>query len=207
MNPRLEAIRNAGNEAFARAADIPDRYYYKTLAEYQFVTPDTGLAKKAFARYLNEVKSGKAINAIVTGNVGTGKTHLACAVLKEACLSKISGKYTTLSKIFRRIKSTYNKETAEESEAVAIAAFVEPKLLVIDEVGIQSGNGRATDHDLTKLSEIVDERWNNEKSTILISNLSIKEIPDWIGERAYSRLAESQVFLPITGPDYRQKAK
>jgi len=193
-------------EASARAAEIPERYYPKTLHDFEFTNPSTGLALRAFRRMCAEIRSGRAASAIVTGGVGTGKTHLACAALKEVCLAGRTGRYTTLAGLLRRVKSTWSK-TADETEAAAISAFVDPDLLVIDEVGVQCGSDGANAHDLTLITEIIDQRsWRN-RSTILISNLSVAELPAWIGERAFSRLSDSGIELKMVGPDYRRKGE
>lgn len=192
--------------ASARAAEIPERYYTKTLQDFEFTCPSAGLALRAFRRMLVEIRAGRTASAIVTGGVGTGKTHLACATLKEVCLAGRTGRYTTLSGLLRRVKSTWSK-AAEETEAAAISVFVDPDVLVIDEVGVQGGADGANAHDLTLITEIVDQRTWRSRSTILISNLPVAELPAWVGERVFSRLCESGVMLSMVGPDYRRSAR
>lgn len=199
-------MQNSAISASARAAEIPERYYDKTLQDFQFVTPSTGLALKAFRRMVAEIRAGRTASAIVTGGVGTGKTHLACSALKDVCLAGRTGRYTTLAGLLRRVKSTWSK-ASEETEAAAISAFVDPDLLVIDEVGVQGGTDGANAHDLTLITEIVDQRTWRSRSTILISNLPVAELPAWIGERAFSRLSESGVMLSVIGPDYRRNGR
>ncbi len=199
-------IQRAAVGASARAAEIPERYYDKTLDGFQFSTPSTGLALKAFRRMAGEMKAGRPASAVVTGGVGTGKTHLACAMLKDVCLAGRTGRYTTLVALLRRVKSTWSK-SAEETEAAAISAFVDPDVLVVDEVGVQAGSDGANAHDLTIITEIIDQRSWKARSTILISNLPVGELPAWVGERAFSRLCESGVMLSMVGPDFRLRCR
>ena len=61
-------------------------------------------------------------------------------------------------------------------------------LLVIDEVGVQFG----TDTEKMILFEILNERYENLKPTILISNLSIESLKKFTGDRVIDRMKENK---------------
>ena len=98
---------------------------------------------------------------------------------------KKSAIFTTVMKAIRRVKETWNKNS-EESETQAIDAFIWPDLLVLDEIGVQFGS--ETEKQL--LFDILNERYEKRKPTILISNLPLKEVVAFIGERVFDRMKE-----------------
>jgi len=73
------------------------------------------------------------------------------------------------------------------SEDEAIAFFVAPDLLVLDEIGVQYGS--ETEKNI--LFEIVNERYEAMKPTILISNLAMTTLTEYAGERVIDRMKEN----------------
>lgn len=170
-----------------KAAAIPPRFAEHTFETYIGSTPE--IAKKrescmAYASNFPELsKSGTSI--IMCGTTGTGKTHLSCAIanhiIKEHAMSAI---FTTVMKAVRRVKDTYGGKGSEEE---VIAAFNLPDLLILDEVGVQFGS----DAEKLILFEILNERYQNMKPTILLSNLSPELLSEYIGERIMDRMKEN----------------
>lgn len=125
-------------------------------------------------------------NLILMGNKGTGKTHLAAAmaayIIKEHELSVI---YTVATKMFRRLKDTFGR--SGETEGEVIEAYASPDLLIIDEIGM----GHCSATELGHLFEIVNERYEHRRPTMILTNLSTSaELETWLGERTMDRLRE-----------------
>jgi len=72
------------------------------------------------------------------------------------------------------------------SEQQAFNYLARPGLLVLDEVGVQHGS----ETERMLLTEIVNDRYADEKPTILISNLTMLEFTQVVGERVADRFKE-----------------
>ena len=176
---RKQAIANSG---------IGDRCLGKTLDDY---VADTD-AKREVLEYCREYSSrfvdflGRGSGIVLLGSVGTGKTHLAAGIIQSVIMGGHSAKYTSVSRMIRRIRATYAKGS-EESEQNAIQFFIRPDLLVIDEIGVQRGS----EYESDMLFDIVNERYEALKPMILIANLTIQEMRQAVGDRVYDRMREN----------------
>ena len=131
------------------------------------------------------------------GNAGTGKTHLACAIIREA-----GGKYRTAPDIveeMRRAKSF----TANDTEADIIKYYGHVSLLVIDEIG----RGIAATDEKYMLYQILNARYNTRKPTVLISNHKKTDFLQYIGVAAADRLVESAEVWELNGESYRRELR
>lgn len=168
-------------------AAIPPRFQAKTFAGFDA----RGARQKAvleqavaYARdFEDALVAGRGM--MFCGKPGTGKTHLACAILNEVVRKSRAGLYATVASAVRRVKDTWSRDS-DETEREAIALFVQPDLLVLDEVGVQFGS----ETEKLILFEIVNGRYEQVRPTILLSNLDVKGVEDNIGYRAVDRLRE-----------------
>lgn len=169
------------------ASGIPPRFCDRTFDGYA-ATSDGQRAARDFARRLGEdIASGSADGrcAVFIGRPGTGKTHLAAAVATHAMRSGRSALITTVTRLIRRIRDTYNRGSTE-TESQAVEVFTFPDLLVLDEVGVQRG----TEDEKLLLFDVLNERYESRRSTILLSNLSVAEMRGYLGERVFDRMRE-----------------
>lgn len=193
--------------AKARAAEIPTSLYDKTLFDFESTSPTITKAWNSIRTWVDNAKAGKMCPSIVmVGGIGTGKSHLACAALRELCDHGLTGRYSTIGDLFRRIRSTW-KSDCREPEASALEIFTQPEFLVLDEIGMQtSRDDGASSDDLRILGDVIDKRTWNWRPTIMITNLTFQELPQWVGERVMSRMAENAgMVLPLVGPDFRKR--
>jgi DNA replication protein DnaC len=93
--------------------------------------------------------------------------------------------FTTVMRAIRRVKDTWNRENTE-SETQAIAALVFPNLLILDEVGVQFGS----DTEKLILFDVLNERYERRRPTLLLSNLALDEVKVYLGERVFDRMRE-----------------
>lgn len=183
---------------------IPRRFEGATLASYR---PATERAEKVLAacrRYVETwpERHEKGSSLILSGDVGTGKTHLACAIAKAvAAKYEAHAAYMTVMQAVRRVRATYGPD-ARETEQEVFDRLSGIDLLVLDEVGVQSGSN----HEHTTLFEILNRRYENVLPTIVISNLGLKELADAIDERLVDRLREQGAALTFKWDSYRGAA-
>lgn len=149
----------------------------------------------------HSVRHGLAWRTLVmVGDVGTGKTHLACALVNNLVKRGISARYVTMPAMLADIKRAYSAN--DLTEAGQIARYVdEPDLLVIDEADVIRG----TENDLGLIFGVINGRYNVDKPMALVSNQSVDGLVGFIGQRAVSRLRENMVLVACNWGDFRVK--
>lgn len=168
-------------------AGIPERFKTRTLETYK--TECDGQRKAlAFAQayadgFEDVLDTGRS--AVFVGSPGTGKTHLAIGIALEVMTAGHTALFLTVYRAIRRVKDTWNK-AAEETEQQAIDALVEPDLLILDEVGVQFGS----ETEKLILFDVLNERYEQRKPVLLLSNLPAPEVTAYLGQRIADRLRE-----------------
>lgn len=139
----------------------------------------------------------------VTGECGTGKTHLACAVQKKL---NADGRDSTLAfsaEMFLQLHKSFgrNSEVAEDRIINRYAPENGGGIIILDDVGAQ----KISDYTVDAWYKIIDRRYRLGCPTMITTNLSPKELTEVLGDRTTSRIL-SGVRLRLTGPDRRIKA-
>lgn len=191
-------------ERMLGAAGIPERFASRKLGSF-----DAQLAEQryalAFAERFADEFAGKHSGrcAVFSGMPGTGKTHLACGIaLRIMHKYSRTAVFTTVSKMARRIREA-KSFSADETESSVISAYVMPHLLIVDEVGMQSG----TDAEARSLFDVVNERYESCKPTLFLTNLDINGVREAIGERLFDRMREDGgEIVAFTWNSYRGAA-
>jgi DNA replication protein DnaC len=153
---------------------------------------------------------------VFCGDVGTGKTHLACGILQRWMRTGFEremeepwgpyaggrGLFITLPRLLLRIQATYKAQYSTETEDSIIEYLCDLPLLVLDDVGKQ----KRSDYSQRTLFNIVDGRYVKGKHIVITSNLSGDEFAAEVGEAVASRLIEmgkTVVMRPLR--DYRKE--
>jgi DNA replication protein DnaC len=111
-------------------------------------------------------------------------------------------RYTTVSWLARKVRSTYHRR-AEETEEDILRDHINVSLLTIDEIGV----GLGSDHEKAMVHDVIAGRYDAKKPTILLSNLSLEAVLEAIGDRLVDRLREDAgIVLPCAWPSYRGRA-
>jgi DNA replication protein DnaC len=136
------------------------------------------------------------------GDVGTGKTSLAMIVSKAALEAGRSVAIYSVPRLLADIKETYEAD-ADRSYAELFRRLCDVDLLHLDDLGAE----KRTEWVLEQLYSIVNERWQNERSIVVTTNLGLDELRDQIGFRTVSRIeGVCGPAIPIMGRDLRQVA-
>lgn len=179
---RLE-IRQRKSDDLLRRSSIPARYADAALSKPNAKQSNAYEAANAFVSgFDSRLKTGGGM--LLWGDVGTGKTHLACAVANALRKQLRPVLYCTALEAVMLVKSSWKNSANGLSEYDVYAQFGEPELLIIDEIGVQIGS----DFERMVLTSIADIRSRNCLPTIIISNLEPKEIYALLGERMFDRL-------------------
>lgn len=167
---------------------IPDRFHDRTLETYLAKGDGQELALAFATEFADTFDSALTTgrSALFLGKPGTGKTHLAAGIgLRIMQRDRRTVLFATVMRAIRRIKDTWGKGSGE-SETQAIAALVYPDLLILDEVGIQFGS----DTEKLLLFDVLNERYEKRRPTLLLSNLTLPDMQAFLGERVFDRLRE-----------------
>ncbi len=181
---------------------IPERFQSRTLENFVAESPEQKDALEFAKHYANTfddvLNTGRC--AVFLGLPGTGKTHLAVGIGQQIMRRDNRSVYfTTVMRAIRRIRDTWSRKS-EESESSAIAALTYPDLLILDEVGVQSGS----ESEKNQLFDVLNERYEKHKPTLLLSNLTLPEVKAFLGERVFDRLKEDGgEIIPFTWKSHR----
>lgn len=178
---------------------IPLRFQSSSFDNFK-KTKEKDIVLEYVKDFQEKKKSGTSL--VFCGTTGTGKTHLSAALsfyLIEKFQTKIL--YTKAFDVLREVKDTYNRK-AEKTFSSVQKKHTEVDLLIIDEVGVQFG----TDTEKQILFEIVNERYENMKPTILVTNLSLANLKDFAGDRVIDRMKENGgKVIVFSGESFRGK--
>ena len=190
------------------AAHIPLRYEHCSLANYQ-VAPDNGTQLQAFNYAFKLVDEYPAVDRglLLTGPVGTGKTHLSAAILRGLIEKGMPCLFYEFGALLKEIQNSYNP-VSQASELKVLAPVYETEVLVLDELGAS----KPTDWVRDTMMQVIGTRYNSRRLTIFTTNyfdtrhaLSEETLEDRIGVRLRSRLYEMCRTIIVEGEDYRRR--
>lgn len=186
-------------------AGIPERFQDRTLDNFKAETEAQRRALTIAQEYAESfdaraIKTGRSL--LFIGKPGTGKTHLAVAIGMHLLGKRRPVLFTTVQRAIRRVRDTWSRDS-HETESQAVATLVQPDLLILDEVGVQSGS----DFEKHLLFDILNERYEKRRPTLLLSNLELAEVRGYLGERVFDRLREdSGEAVGFNWDSYRGRA-
>jgi DNA replication protein DnaC len=179
-----------------RDAQIPDRFASVTFSDFEVKCEGQKKAVEDAKWFLDNLTTSAGL--ILMGILGTGKTLLACIILNEVLQKGNTALFADVRKIDRAFKDTWRKDSPI-SETELLAKLTAYDVLVIDEVGVQRGSSDETLH----IAELVNDRYNARKPTILIGNMELSEFEALVGERAVDRLQEMGRRIVFDWEGYR----
>jgi len=195
------------NERIAQSlgrAGIPDRFKERTLENYIIENEGQQRALDFANKFVDDYTEGRrGQSAIFTGDRGTGKTHIAVGMAQRMIVKNgATAVFVTVQRLIRSIRETWHKD-CEKTESEVIAMYADPDLLILDEVGVQAGS----ENEKQILFDLLNERYERRKSTIMLTNLSVEESKVFLGERVFDRLREDGgKFIPFKWKSHRGKA-
>lgn len=138
-------------------------------------------------------------NLLFFGNYGTGKTHLACAILNVLRENGVGCLFTTAQDFFDAL---YAADFDDKPNLLKSAS--DTPLLVIDDLD-KLHVRMDTDGAFQKrtLFDILDRRYKGRRPTIITTNAQ-DDLSPWLDGAAISRLSENLQPLPMNGADFRR---
>ena len=152
-------------------------------------------------------------NLFITGTVGTGKTWLLSALMRDTLagaefkpLTRIelptyprNALFISLPELMLKFRESMNPGS-ELTESNILARYSGIKYLYFDDIGSE----KTTDYVRASLFLLIDRRANQTTSrTLITSHLSLNEIANQHGKRIASRIAGMCRVIRLTGADRR----
>lgn len=143
-------------------------------------------------------KIGSGFMVALVGNRGNGKTQMGVRLMFDATEKLKSSLFCTAMGFFMEIKATYRKDS-RATEASVVRDFCRPELLVIDEIGKRSDS----EWENSLIFELLNNRYNEMKDTILIDNRTKADFEKVIGPSLAGRISESGGIVECDWESFR----
>lgn len=182
-----QASRALAASRLRESAGILKRYESADLDDLSFIeqaVPDALEDYRAARDALAELLTFPG-TVVLRGDNGSGKTHLASALVRRCCELGRSARYTTAFDFFVELKSTFGEPG--RTQADLIQRYRRYELLVIDEYEVRSDNS----WENTVFRSLIDSRYGAMLSTVLVTNLTIEELQDYLPRAVRDRVRES----------------
>jgi DNA replication protein DnaC len=181
-----------------RESRLPDR---KLLSDFDF-TFQSGMDKAQVLEIAKMDFVERKQGLVIAGNSGTGKSHIAKALLLIGCTRMYRCRYTTAADMLRDLMAS----RADQSFHRKLRQYTAPDILLIDEVGF----ARLEQQDTKNASlffKVIDSRYC-KGSTLLTSNIDFKDLGDYLGDpvittASVDRIVHHSIILNIQGPSWR----
>jgi len=175
---------------------IGERFKQRTFENFR-ITENNKAAYTKCKDFVDNFTT-KSRGIMIFGDVGRGKTHLAAAITNELTNSLHTVMFGNITNLLSVIKSTYNKDSdLSEKDILEIMARVD--LLIIDDLGKEN----PTKNTVSLIYQIINRRYEENKTLIATTNYSMTNLKKTIGEAAVSRLYEMCELIQLTGNDWR----
>jgi DNA replication protein DnaC len=198
------ARRDARVATLRERSGLSKRMRGYTLGNFKpYVSNTAGRARTKVDEYLENWEENREAGRglYFCGGIGTGKTHLAVAVMNELMRKKrVPSLFVTVPELLDNLRETYNKpgrNLDEWMDAVQNADF-----LVLDDLGSE----RATEWVRERIFVIVNHRYREALPTVFTSNTGPKDLAEKLGERTASRIIAMCDWIALEGEDYRETA-
>jgi DNA replication protein DnaC len=198
--------------AFARC---PPEYHESSFDTFATSTPERTAALACARGFATQVNKHGCGFALFVGPPGTGKSRLACNIIRV--LENHDALYVRHGELTAALRATYGRNNIEFNDDDGLSEPENPlqitqrvRFLVLDEIGC---NPLAGD-ERHLLDELIKHRYDQCKPTILVSNLPLDRFKEFVGDALADRIRHAagngkfvvqfkgDSFRRITGESY-----
>ncbi len=181
-----------------KEAKLPQR---KLLADFDFQF-QTGLDKAQIMELATLSFVERKQGVILAGNSGTGKSHIAQALLLLGCQKLYRCRYTTAAYMLKDLMSGLVDGSLDEK----LKAYTSPQVLLIDEVGFDRLEQESA-RNASLFFKVIDARYC-KASTLMTTNIDFRSLGDYLGDPVITtaivdRMIHHSIIINIDGPSWR----
>jgi len=174
---------------------------FRSMADFDYNWPEE-LDRSALDELFTLSFAREGTNVVIVGPNGLGKTMIAQNLVNEAVRQGLSTRFTMAADMLADLAAQEGPTALARRERL----YVNPKLLVIDEVGYLSYDNRYAD----LLFSVVNKRYRESRSIVLTTNMPFAQWPDHFANAAcvvtlVDRLTHRAEILQLAGKSYRHK--
>ncbi|ULB35450.1 IS21-like element helper ATPase IstB [Proteiniphilum propionicum] len=184
-------------KAQIRNARFPSKMYLSDLERDQL--PPGAREKLPLLERLDFIPAAQ--NVILSGNPGTGKTHIAIGLGLKACIQGYKVLFTTVHRLLTQLRESHSERTLKQVEA----QFEKYDLVICDEFGYVSFDKQGSELLFNHLSLRM-----GRKSTIITTNLGFDRWEEIFGDPVLTaalvdRVTHKAYLVNMSGDSYRLK--
>lgn len=181
-----------------RESKLPER---KLLADFDFDF-QTGIEKDRIMELATLSFVEQKQGLILAGSSGTGKSHIAQALLLIGCQKLYRCRYTRASEMLKGLMAGLSDDSVEQK----LKAYINCDMLLIDEVGFDRLEQESA-RNASLFFKVIEGRYC-KKTTILTTNVDFKALGDYLGDPVITtalvdRMVHHSIIISIEGPSYR----
>lgn len=177
----------------------------KTLETFDFAFQPK-LDKQMVKELSNLEFVRRAEDLLLTGQSGTGKSHILQALALRACHQQMRVRYARCVDLLDDLYAGL----ADGTYLTKMKRWTSPEFLVIDDVGLGQVKKRKDEPTAAHtLFDLLDRR-HGKTSTAMSSNVNLSDWGRYLGDTTIAaaildRVAMRAIRIDIEGPSYRQK--
>ncbi len=204
---RRAAERTVTARQLAAHMQLPPRLAGMTFEGWAELTRTLGNSEANIQAVLAQAQDWIATDhwAVLHGPLGTGKTCLAAAMMRELALLGQTCVFVSVPDLLGQIRATFGQRDGGSATEKLIDATRAAEILLLDDAGahyVREEDGWAEEI----LYRIVNGRYDLKRRTVLTTNLRPgNKLKEKLGERSYARLREVASFILVDGPDLRRR--
>lgn len=208
-------------------AKIPARFAGASRQGFKNYTGNIAGKLEELWKWLDEFRIAPTSRGLLlSGPVGVGKTYLLVTIAKELIARRINVRFVDFFRLLADLRDGFSHD---RSEAELLDPLINVEALIIDEMG----KARNSDWEQRILDQLIMGRYNQNRVIIASTNYRITspesvsrahyqkeldrtpssqsqgsfyidELQTLIGDRSFSRLAETSHLLELDGDNYRE---
>lgn len=174
---------------------------YNAVPEQINCSPARGITKEQLCLFCDGSFINKSENLLITGATGCGKSYLACAIGRQACMLGYKTIYFSMNRFIEALSAA----RLDGSYVKLLNQVAKTPLLIFDDFGLQPLN-----HDMRiTLLQILEDRYA-DGSTIITSQLPVEKWYEYINDPSVAdaicdRLTANAHKISLKGESLRKR--
>lgn len=189
---------NVESKEELKESKLPER---KLLADFDFDF-QKGISKPQIMELSTLSFVERKQGLILAGSSGTGKNHIAKALLLLGCRQRYSCRYTTAADMLKELMASLSDGSLEQK----LKVYTRPDILLIDEIGFDRLEQESA-RNASLFFKVIDARYC-KASTIETTNIDFESLGNYLGDPVVTtaivdRMVHHSVIINIDGASWR----